>query len=179
MAGLEDVKGSGRQDLADGRVLQFGAIVNGDVEQVKGMTYSLDSLLGTSKSSASANDSSLFSPSEGTPQQSTFTSKENQEEIIKHDEEFANKQPVKKSGDASTTPKAASEAEVRADLALDTEADRAAEEAAKRGEPYTGCHILLGRLTLNVRNDVQNDHFETNDPQRFCLCYAVHSMVSK
>jgi phosphatidylserine decarboxylase len=117
-------------------VLQFGAIVNGDVEQVKGMTYSLDALLGTSKASTSANESNLFSPSEGTLQQSTFTNKENQEEIIKHDEEFANvngisytlpnlfsgdsqqKQPVKKSGDASTTPKAASEAEVRADLAL-------------------------------------------------------------
>ncbi|EEQ89702.1 hypothetical protein RJZ56_007073 [Blastomyces dermatitidis] len=31
---------------ADGRILQFGMIENGEVEQVKGMTYSLDSLLG-------------------------------------------------------------------------------------------------------------------------------------
>ena len=31
---------------ADARVLQFGAIDNGEVEQVKGMTYTLDALLG-------------------------------------------------------------------------------------------------------------------------------------
>jgi phosphatidylserine decarboxylase len=124
---------------ADGRVLQFGAIVNGDVEQVKGMTYSLDALLGTNKSATSPNPSdpsNIFAPSEGVPQQSSFATKENQEDIIKHDEEFANvngiaytlpnllsgvSQPKKrgeKTNDASTTPKAASEAEVRADLAL-------------------------------------------------------------
>ncbi|EGC44180.1 phosphatidylserine decarboxylase proenzyme [Histoplasma capsulatum var. duboisii H88] len=31
---------------SDGRILQFGMIENGEVEQVKGMTYSLDALLG-------------------------------------------------------------------------------------------------------------------------------------
>ncbi|WEW54707.1 phosphatidylserine decarboxylase 1 [Emydomyces testavorans] len=31
---------------ADGRILQFGMIDNGEVEQVKGMTYTLDALLG-------------------------------------------------------------------------------------------------------------------------------------
>jgi phosphatidylserine decarboxylase len=124
---------------ADGRVLQFGAIVNGDVEQVKGMTYSLDALLGSHKPATSPNPSdpsNLFAPSEGVSQQNSFTNKDNQEEIIKHDEEFANvngisytlpnlfsgdaqqKRRGKKTNDASTTPKAASEAEVRADLAL-------------------------------------------------------------
>src|ERR1700712_1152566 len=32
---------------ADGKVIQFGTIENGEVEQVKGVTYSLDALLGT------------------------------------------------------------------------------------------------------------------------------------
>lgn len=31
---------------ADGKVVQFGVIENGDVEQVKGVTYSVDALLG-------------------------------------------------------------------------------------------------------------------------------------
>ncbi|OJD18485.1 phosphatidylserine decarboxylase [Emergomyces pasteurianus Ep9510] len=34
---------------SDGRILQFGMIENGEVEQVKGMTYSLDALLGHEK----------------------------------------------------------------------------------------------------------------------------------
>ncbi|RAL60795.1 hypothetical protein DID88_009900 [Monilinia fructigena] len=84
---------------ADGRVLQFGAIESGEVEQVKGMTYSLDALLGTNKPATtpnSADPSNIFTPLK-----------------ILH----PNK-PGKKTSDASTTPKAASEAEVRADLAL-------------------------------------------------------------
>lgn len=112
---------------ADGRVLQFGIIEHGEVEQVKGMTYSLDALLG----------------SDGTEirqEESTKEGKANQpvqieeEDIIKADEEFANmngisytlpnlfsgpKNQVKiPSMDASTTSKPASESEVRADLAL-------------------------------------------------------------
>lgn len=102
------------------------------------MTYSLDALLGTSKPETSPNSSSpssIFKPQKGEPQQSTATHREGDEEIIKQDEEFATvngiaytlpnlfsgsaqKQPNKKTSDASTTPKSASEAEVRADLAL-------------------------------------------------------------
>lgn len=123
---------------ADGRVLQFGAIESGEVEQVKGMTYSLDALLGPSKPETSpnpSNPSNIFTPQKGAPQQSAGMKRDGDEDIIKHDEEFANvngisytlpnlfsgpaqKQPKKKSTDQSTTPKAASEAEVRADLAL-------------------------------------------------------------
>ncbi|TGO60432.1 hypothetical protein BCON_0035g00080 [Botryotinia convoluta] len=124
---------------ADGRVLQFGAIESGEVEQVKGMTYSLDALLGTSKPATSSNPadpSNIFTPPQDTtPKQSKARYKDGDEEIIKQDEKFATvngisytlpnllsgppqKQPGKKSSDASTTPKAASEAEVRADLAL-------------------------------------------------------------
>lgn len=123
---------------ADGRVLQFGAIENGDVEQVKGMTYSLDALLGTSKPDTSpnpTNPASIFTPKKGAPEQNTSSHREGDEENIKHDQEFATvngitytlpnllsgppqKQPKKKTSDASTKPTSASEAEVRADLAL-------------------------------------------------------------
>lgn len=123
---------------ADGRVLQFGAIESGEVEQVKGMTYSLDALLGTSKPNTSPNSSnpaSIFTPKRGVPEQSTASHREGDEEIIKQDEEFATvngitytlpnlfsgppqRQPGNTTSDASTTPTSASEAEVRADLAL-------------------------------------------------------------
>ncbi|PGH12041.1 phosphatidylserine decarboxylase [Polytolypa hystricis UAMH7299] len=39
---------------SDGRILQFGTIENGEVEQVKGMTYSLDALLGDKSTVSSA-----------------------------------------------------------------------------------------------------------------------------
>jgi phosphatidylserine decarboxylase len=123
---------------ADGRVLQFGTIDSGEVEQVKGMTYSLDALLGTSKPETSPNPqnpSDIFTPQKGPPQQNTTSHREGDEEVIKHDEEFATvngisytlpnlfsgpvqKQPKKTSMDASTASKPSSEAEVRADLAL-------------------------------------------------------------
>ena len=123
---------------ADGRVLQFGAIESGEVEQVKGMTYSLDALLGTSKEDTSPNPSApvnIFNPKFEAPRQSRGKHIEGDEEIIKQDEEFARvngisytlpnlfsgppqKQSGRKANDASTTPTATSEAEVRADLAL-------------------------------------------------------------
>jgi phosphatidylserine decarboxylase len=104
---------------------------------VKGMTYSLDALLGTSKPDTSPNPSnpnSIFTPQKGAPAKSTASYKEHDEEIIKQDEEFATvngirytlpnllsgpprKQRDKKTSDASTKPTSASEAEVRADLA--------------------------------------------------------------
>lgn len=118
---------------ADGRVLQFGAIESGEVEQVKGMTYSLDALLGTSNDEASPRLSppDHLASKKGTHRYST--SGEGDEDIIKQDEEFAtvngitytlpnlfsgppHKQP-KKTSDASTPSTSASEAEVRADLA--------------------------------------------------------------
>lgn len=123
---------------ADGRVLQFGTIESGEVEQVKGMTYSLDALLGTTKPDTTpnpANPQSIFTPPKGTPSQSIGVHIEGEEETIKQDEEFANvngisytlpnlfsgptsAQEKTKSADVSTTPTAASESEVRADLAL-------------------------------------------------------------
>ena len=123
---------------ADGRVLQFGSIAAGKVEQVKGMTYSLDALLGTTNPETSPNSSnsgSIFAQKDASTDQSKAVHQYGDEEIIKQDEEFARvngisytlpnlfsgppqKQSKKKSKDASTKPQAASEAEVRADLAL-------------------------------------------------------------
>lgn len=122
---------------ADGRVLQFGKIESGEVEQVKGMTYSLDALLGTGGETSAAKLSGLINQStahKDTPRQSTTSHKDGDEDVIKQDEEFATVNgitytlpdlfsgpPTKKghkSDDASTKPEAASEAEARAELAL-------------------------------------------------------------
>ena len=123
---------------ADGRILQFGTIENGEVEQVKGMTYSLEALLGSSDSDStdevqSDQNRAMQNPDES-QNKSQPTSQAGQEDSIKADEEFANmngisytlpnlfsgpgKQKEQPSMDASTTSKSASVAEVRADLAL-------------------------------------------------------------
>lgn len=125
---------------ADGRVLQFGLIDSGEVEQVKGMTYSLDALLGTSETGTSPNPNDpakLFRPNRDASEHISGY-KEGDEDVIKQDEEFAmvngisytlpnlfsGPKPKKglsrfwrKAEDASTTPAAGSEAEVSADLA--------------------------------------------------------------
>lgn len=111
-------------------------IENGEVEQVKGMTYSLDALLGGSDSAsifdAQPNQNRATEIEDEKHHQSSVQAGE--EDIIKADEEFANmngisytlpnlfsgpgNQKEPSSMDASTTPKPASVAEVRADLAL-------------------------------------------------------------
>ncbi|RKF83408.1 Phosphatidylserine decarboxylase proenzyme 1, mitochondrial [Golovinomyces cichoracearum] len=122
---------------ADGRVLQFGLIEDGDVEQVKGVTYSLDALLGgTTKKTARTKHSELSDSISSNPKKSEAFKfdLEADQNVIKQDEEFARlngisytlsslfkgpeNQLKKNVEDASTIPKAASEAEVRADLAL-------------------------------------------------------------
>ncbi|KAI4206029.1 MAG: hypothetical protein LQ346_001339 [Caloplaca aetnensis] len=118
---------------ADGRVLQMGMIEDGEVRQVKGMTYSLDALLGKEPPIMNPKDqeSSIHDePSDRHP----FPVRIGSEDIIKADEEFANVngisytlpnlfsgpegQGTTPAVDASTIPKSSSEAEVRADLAL-------------------------------------------------------------
>lgn len=125
---------------ADGKIIQYGVIEHGEVEQVKGVTYSLDALLGSVRpktpdipKGTSQSQSPLPSPSRD---------RVGDEEIIRADEEFAQVNgisytlpnlfsgPQPKEGiptemptDQSTTSKASSEAEVRADLAL-SEASR-------------------------------------------------------
>jgi phosphatidylserine decarboxylase len=117
---------------ADAKVLQFGKIENGEVEQVKGITYSVDSLLGhIAPRSPNPQDPSLIfaQPKDGQ------TSPADSSDSVAADEEFANMNGIsytlpnlfsgspsfspnkEKSQDASTTPAAASEAAVSADLA--------------------------------------------------------------
>jgi phosphatidylserine decarboxylase len=109
---------------ADGKVVQFGLIENGEVEQVKGVTYSLDALLGSRSPSPSTSGTSTPSPLGSS------------EDTIHADEKFAQVNGIsytlpdllgaqkgsKKSKtepvDQSTTSRPSSEAEVRADLAL-------------------------------------------------------------
>ncbi|KAJ1329626.1 phosphatidylserine decarboxylase [Microdochium nivale] len=67
---------------ADGRVLQFGKVVGGDIEQVKGMTYSVDALLGKSTPPPS-----IASDSSGPDSKRIETHGE--EKLVKQDEEFA------------------------------------------------------------------------------------------
>jgi phosphatidylserine decarboxylase len=121
---------------ADARVLQFGVIEHGEVEQVKGMTYKLDALLGASSPGTSPNPSApsnIFSMSSEDASQSTAS----EDPSLVADREFANingisytlpnlfsgpqgkssSSTVAKADDQSTTPRPSSEAAVRADLA--------------------------------------------------------------
>ncbi|OAL40700.1 phosphatidylserine decarboxylase [Fonsecaea nubica] len=115
---------------ADARVLQFGTIENGEVEQVKGMTYSVDALLGriappspNSQLSAQSEDQTPSDSPGGTDAKS-----------ISADEEFANVNGISytlpnlfsgtqsssapvKTQDASMPSAPSSEAAVSADLA--------------------------------------------------------------
>ncbi|KAK6466027.1 phosphatidylserine decarboxylase-domain-containing protein [Scheffersomyces coipomensis] len=63
---------------SDGKVLKFGVIDNGEIEQVKGMTYSVDALLGISTPSLAAPTHSL-----------DFEHEYDDVTIMKRDEEFA------------------------------------------------------------------------------------------
>ena len=125
-----DPDGSAVLSPADGKILQFGTIERGEVEQVKGMTYSLDALLGKEAPLSRGVETDAIDLLEGSAKAG-----EEEEDVIKADEEFAALNGISYtlpnlfSGpeqhtegstylDASTTPKSSSEAEVRADLAL-------------------------------------------------------------
>ncbi|KAL1884185.1 hypothetical protein VTK73DRAFT_5321 [Phialemonium thermophilum] len=117
---------------ADGRVLQFGQISGGDIEQVKGMTYTVDALLGKRSPTPSISSTSLSEKAENLAEERELVG---DEELIKKDEEFARVNGITytlpdllaggrraaKRGDAedqSLTPSPVSVSEVRADLAL-------------------------------------------------------------
>lgn len=133
---------------ADGKIVQFGVIEHGDIEQVKGVTYSVDALLGD-RPNESGKPSSNVAGQSGAPQTSSFRIREGEEDKIKADEEFARvngisydlpslfsgaaqsgkgkprsregakvHEPVTKAEDQSTPSRASSEAAVQADLAL-------------------------------------------------------------
>lgn len=115
---------------ADGKVLQFGQIDGGNIEQVKGMTYSIEALLGKRTPSPSINGDTS-----GVLGQDVYRAKREaagDEEIIKQDEDFASVNGIpytlpdlfSGSGrsenvkDMSTEPSQSTISEVRAELAL-------------------------------------------------------------
>jgi phosphatidylserine decarboxylase len=73
---------------ADGKVVQFGVIEHGEVEQVKGVTYSVDALLGTEPASKPALESNVPGI-KGAPTESPDRGRKGDEETIRADEEFA------------------------------------------------------------------------------------------
>ncbi|KAF2216544.1 hypothetical protein CERZMDRAFT_33132 [Cercospora zeae-maydis SCOH1-5] len=73
---------------ADGKVVQFGIIEHGEVEQVKGVTYSVDALLGEQPTTG-AHVSSNVAGSKGAPSASPTRGSQGEEEVIREDEEFA------------------------------------------------------------------------------------------
>lgn len=80
---------------ADGKIIQFGAIEHGEVEQVKGVTYSLDALLGSKEPTSPLGESntspqSNMAVSPKSPQPSNDRHANDNEEVIRADEEFAN-----------------------------------------------------------------------------------------
>lgn len=135
---------------ADGKVIQYGVIERGEVEQVKGVTYSLDSLLGASaptpNTSGTATPTSNIQFSPNSPQPSDDRHRDaNQEEVIREDEEFAQVNGISytlpnlfsgaskssksnttksKPSDQSTSSDRGSEAEVSAELASSAASQR-------------------------------------------------------
>lgn len=120
---------------SDGRILQFGQIEGGDIEQVKGMTYTIDALLGQN-SPTSSTSSSQISLDKLTKHHEHEL--EGDEELVRRDEEFARVNSISYSlpdllsgagkknksdssdhpKDESVTPNETSVSEVRAELAL-------------------------------------------------------------
>ncbi|KAI9726464.1 MAG: phosphatidylserine decarboxylase 1 [Chrysothrix sp. TS-e1954] len=120
---------------ADGKVIQFGTIEQGQVEQVKGVTYSLDALLGAQRPLTA---SSNIASSSQSPQPSAERNRSGDQEHIDADEEFAQvngisytlpnlfsgqgSKPASSTSDLpsdqSTMPRPSSESEVGSELAL-------------------------------------------------------------
>ncbi|KAI9751043.1 MAG: phosphatidylserine decarboxylase 1 [Lichina confinis] len=125
---------------ADGRVLQFGTIEQGKVEQVKGITYRLDALLGSIDVGTSPNPSApsnIFGRGESELDKDVTRVTQGNEDRIGEDEEFARvngiaytlpdlisgaaQEDPSSSGtqtDVSMEPAPSSEARVTADLEL-------------------------------------------------------------
>ena len=119
---------------ADAKVLQFGTIEDGEVEQVKGMTYKLDALLGRS-APITPGSHAPFDIYARPMDIESFAVDDAEAKSMAADHEFANMngisytlpqlfsgsqppgQPRALAEDESTTPPPASEAEVRAELA--------------------------------------------------------------
>ncbi|KAJ4263153.1 phosphatidylserine decarboxylase 1 [Fusarium torreyae] len=114
---------------SDGKVLQFGQIQGGDIEQVKGMTYSIDALLGKNTPPPSISGSTSSESSRA----SESTEMSHEEALVKQDEEFAQVngisytlpdllsgagKPARSAKDESMPASPGTVSEVRAELAL-------------------------------------------------------------
>lgn len=81
--GIRPIADSDVVSPADGKVLKFGVIQNGEIEQVKGMTYSIDALLGLNTTKTKL----------GAPVHSLEFEKNHrhhdESEVLQRDEEFA------------------------------------------------------------------------------------------
>lgn len=117
---------------ADGKIIQFGIIEHGEVEQIKGVTYSLDALLGSVRPTKPT-----LSNLDTRDQTSDKHTKVGSDDVMRADEEFANVngisytlpnlfsgpwpkggKPAEMPTDQATHSHPSSEAEVSADLAL-------------------------------------------------------------
>ncbi|KAG5929035.1 hypothetical protein E4U42_007346 [Claviceps africana] len=128
---------------SDGKILQYGRIEGGDIEQVKGMTYSVDALLGQNTPTASissgqqSSQSATSTPVAEKKQDKTAATAPEDEEIVKQEQEFARVNGISytlpdllsggrvdkehtrpQTADASTEVSQSAVSEVRAELAL-------------------------------------------------------------
>ncbi|KAI8625193.1 phosphatidylserine decarboxylase-domain-containing protein [Xylariaceae sp. FL1651] len=122
---------------ADGRVIQFGKIEGNDIEQVKGMTYTVDALLGKNTPTSSIASGRSEPSAESDEPQRARDELQGDEELVQADEEFARVNGISytipnllsggpdeshanpKIEDQSTVPSSpGAVSEVRADLAL-------------------------------------------------------------
>ncbi|KAK2813748.1 hypothetical protein FQN50_000146 [Emmonsiellopsis sp. PD_5] len=142
---------------SDGRILQFGMIEKGEVEQVKGMTYSLDALLG--HENIHPGQEAVHPTRQPSHRRGTTSNKDPDD--MDEDEEFAKmngisytlptlfsgtKQhdPSETSLDASTHSSSASEAQVKADLAKGQTAWYMPKPASNRALYYVVLYLAPG-----------------------------------
>lgn len=141
---------------SDGRILQFGMIEKGEVEQVKGMTYSLDALLGQGPTSPV---SEIVHPTKLPTHKHEVTNESDSENMIA-DEEFAKMNgisytlPTLISGthphgkddwiDASTQSRVSSERKVKEDLAKGEKAWYMPQPTSNRALYYVVIYLAPG-----------------------------------
>lgn len=117
---------------SDGRILQFGMIERGEVEQVKGMTYSLDALLGSATPTNADHSNRLADSNPDATQKDA--------EKLKSDEEFARLNgisytlPDLLSGETATATAAKQRGSMDASTTSNTTSELQVQEELARGD---------------------------------------------